>query len=292
LKRIVVFLLLAQTLYAQEVLQGSLYFSDGTKGRVSHIDMITRGKPGMTMTRSSDRKTITITQVDIDYSKREAGLDGTIIEDEEGNIIIIISATHRRIITPSGEMTEVFEDPAEFTNFFYAFAQKYPRVIKAVDSKGRQSAYVAVKNARTMYNRIYMRVKPYEEICIIESINYPIQGYAYHEMRATDGFVQRNPDAVYFNGQPGKRYQPTVIPVSPTEDSYFSFIQGAGSADANTQVNVSSETAKMLESKKDISEITAEEMEALFDGSLLNAEVIVGKGEAVSTSTFDRIRSD
>jgi hypothetical protein len=291
MKRILVFFLLAQTLSAQEVLQGSLYFEDGTIGRVSHIDMIMRGKPGMTMTRS-DGKTLTITQADIDYSRHEAGSDGSFMKDEEGNIIIVISATHRRIITPSGEMTEVFEDPAEFTRFFYAFANKYPKVIKVIDSKGRRSAYIAVKNTKTMYNRIYMRVKPYEEICIIQSINYPIQGYAYHEMRATDDFTQENPDAVYFNGPPGKRYLPSNIPVRPVEDSYFSFIQGAGSSNANNQVNVSSETAKILDSKKDITEITVEEMNALFDGSLLNAEVIVGRGDSISASTYDRVMSD
>jgi hypothetical protein len=291
MKCIVVFLLLAQALSAQEFLQGSLYFRDGTKGRVSHIDMIIRGKPGMMMTRS-DGVTHTITQADIEYSQREASLDGSFIKDEEGNIIIIISATHRRIITPSGEMTEVFEDPSEFTGFFYAFANKYPKVIKAIDTKGRKSAYIAVKNAKNMTNRIYMRVKPYEEICIIEAINYPIQGYAYREMRATDEFAREHPDVVSFNGKPKKEYRPSDVAVRPADDSYFSFIQGAGSSDANNQINVSSDTVKILESKKNITDVTNEEMEALFDGSLLNAEVIVGKGDWISTAIYDRISSD
>jgi hypothetical protein len=67
---------------------------------------------------------------------------------------------------------------------------------------------------------------------------------------------------------------------------------GAGSSNANNQVNVSSETAKILDSKKDITEITVEEMNALFDGSLLNAEVIVGRGDSISASTYDRVMSD
>jgi hypothetical protein len=278
-------------LTAQEFLQGSLYFRDGTKGRVSHIDMIMRGKPGMTMTRS-DGVTHTITQLDIDWSLREASLDGSFIRDEEGNVIIIISATHRRIITPSGEMTEVFEEPSEFTGFFYAFANKYPKVIKVIDSKGRKSAYIAVKNAKTVSNRIYMRIKPYEEICIVEAINYPIQGYAYREMRATNEFAMEHPDVVSFNGKPKKEYRPSNVAIRPADDSYFSFIQGAGSSNANNQVNVTSETAKFLESKKDITDITIDEMQALFDGSLLNAEVIVGKGDSVSTFVYDKITSN
>jgi hypothetical protein len=110
-------------------------------------------------------------------------------------------------------------------------------------------------------------------------------------MRATDEFVREHPDAVYFNGKPRKEYRPSNVAVRPTDDSYFSFIQGAGSSNANNQINVSSETEKILESKKDITDITTEEMEALFDGSLLNAEVIVGKGDSVSTSTYDRVIS-
>jgi hypothetical protein len=189
-------------------------------------------------------------------------------------------------------MTEVFEDPSEFTRFFYAFADKYPKVIKVINSKGRKSAYIAVKNAKTMSNRIYMRVKPYEGICIIEAINYPIQGYAYREMRATDEFVREHPDVVCFNGKPRKEYRPSNITVRPTDDAYFSFIQGAGSSNVNNQINVSSETEKILESKKDITDITVDEMESLFDGSLLNAEVIVGKGDSISTSTYDRVISN
>jgi hypothetical protein len=38
----------------------------------------------------------------------------------------------------------------------------------------------------------------------------------------------------------------------------------------------------------DAADISAQEMEKIFDGSLLNAEIIVGKGNALSTSTYEK----
>jgi hypothetical protein len=55
-------------------------------------------------------------------------------------------------------------------------------------------------------------------------------------------------------------------------------------------INVYNEQVRSVRSKQDISEITTAEMDEIFDGSLLNAEIIVGKGDSISTSTYDRIK--
>jgi hypothetical protein len=277
---------------AQEFLSGSLYYSDGSAGRVSYIDMVLKGKPGMTMKRA-DGVQITITQHDIDYALNEVSIDGSVYRDEEGNVIIVISATHRRVIAPDGATTEIFEDPAEFKKFFLAFAARYPKVVKAVDKKGKEYPYLAVKNDKNMSGRAYMRVKPYEQICVIESVNYPVLGSAYREMRATARFAEENPGAVYLADTTNRGNlilygDPPEI--RPAGDGYFSFVQEAGTASVNNEINVSREMVKYLETKQDISEITAQEMENLFDGSLLNAEVITGKGDGISSAVFDSMR--
>jgi hypothetical protein len=282
------------SLCAQEELKGSLYFTGGDPGRVSYIDMVLRGRPGMKMDRAIAappyREQVIITQNDIDYALKQISLDGTVTWDEDGNVIIIISATHRRIITPTGEITEVFENPEEFTAFFFTYTGKYPKVVKAAGSKGEKKSYIAVQLKKGTFSRVYMRVIPYEEICVIESVNYPIQGYAYREVRASDSFMQKYPDAAYLeNTKDRKKFLPfTDAEIHPIEDGYFSFIQGAGSSNFNNAINVYEEQVREMKSKQDISQITAAEMEKIFDGSLLNAEIIVGKGDAISTSTYDR----
>jgi hypothetical protein len=45
-----------------------------------------------------------------------------------------------------------------------------------------------------------------------------------------------------------------------------------------------------MRSRQDVADITAQEMEKIFDGSLLNAEIIVGKGNALSTSTYEKMK--
>jgi hypothetical protein len=288
--------LVSASLPAQEELKGSLIFADGKPGRVSYVDMAVRGKPGMKMDRAIARppyrEQIVITQHDIDYALGQISLDGVITRDEDGNVIIVISATHRRIITPSGEITEVFEKPEEFTAFFFNYTSKYPKVVKAAGSKGEKKPYLAVPLKKGMPARVYMRVIPYEEICVIESVNYPIKGYAYHEVRATEGFMKKYPNAAYLeNTRANGDFLPlAAAPVHPVENGYFSFMQGAGSSNFNNSINVYEEQVREMKSKQDISQITAAEMEKLFDGSLLNAEIIVGKGSAISTSTYDKMK--
>jgi hypothetical protein len=67
-------------------------------------------------------------------------------------------------------------------------------------------------------------------------------------------------------------------------------MQGVGSSNFNNNINVYEEQVREMKTKQDISQITAQEMEKIFDGSLLNAEIIVGKGSAISTSTYDKIK--
>ena len=205
-------------------------------------------------------------------------------------MIIVISATHRRIITPQGEITEVFESPAEFTDFFANYVEKYPKVVRAVDAKGGKKPYIARPLKKGTLKRMYMRVIPYEEICVIEALNYPIQGYAYHEVRATNSFMQKNPAAAYLeNKKEGGALQPLIgLDVHPVEDGYFTFMQGVSASNFNNKINVYKEQLRTVKSKQDISDITAAEMDNIFDGSLLNAEIIVGKGDAISTQTFER----
>jgi len=284
------------SLFTQEELKGSLYFEDGGPGRVSYIDMVIKGRQGMKMNKAINkppyREKIIITQNDVDYARKQVSLDGVITRDGEGNVIIVISATHRRIITPSGEITEVFEKPEEFKSFFINYTNNYPKVVKATDIKGEKKSYVALPLKKGTLNRVYMRVIPYEEICVIESINYPIKGYAYHEVRATNSFMQKYPNATYLEniGNNGKFQSLTNAAVHPVEDRYFSFMQGVASSDFNNKINVYEEKVRNMRSKKDVSEITASEMDKIFDGSLLNAEIIVGKGDAISTSTYDKIK--
>jgi hypothetical protein len=288
--------LFLSALPAQEELKGSLYFDDGTPGRVSYVDMVMKGRVGMTMSRAIARppyrEPIIVTQKDIDYAQKQVSLDGVVTRDEDGNVIIIISATHRRIITPAGEITEVFEQPEEFTAFFFNYTDKYPKVVRATGSKGEKKPVLAVPLKKGTPARIYMRVIPYEEICVIESVNYPIKGYAYHEVRATESFMQKYPNATYLeNAKDGGKFLPAAdAPVRPVENGYFSFIQGAGSSNFNNKINVYEEQVREMKSKQDISQITASEMERLFDGSLLNAEIIVGKGDAISTATYDKMK--
>ncbi|MDR0598846.1 MAG: hypothetical protein LBG84_02020 [Treponema sp.] len=290
-------LISAAALPAQGELRGSLYYADGTPGRVSYVDMAIKGRPGMIMDRATPRppyrERVVITQDDIDYALQQVSLDGVITRDEEGNVIIVISATHRRIITPSGEITEVFEQPGEFTAFFFNYTGKYPRVVWATGSRGEKNAYVALPLKKGAFSRVYTRVIPYEEICVIESVNYPINGYAYHEVRATEAFMKKYPNATYLeNVKDAARFPGiTGVDVHPVENGYFSFMQGAGASDFNHQVNVYEEQVRAARSKQDVSQITAAEMEKIFDGSLLNAEIIVGKGDAVSTATYERIKT-
>jgi hypothetical protein len=285
------------SLFTQEELKGSLYYEDGTAGRVSYVDMAIKGRQGMKMNRAINtppyHEQIIITQHDVDYALKQVSLDGVITRDGEGNVIIVISATHRRIITPSGEITEVFEKPEEFKSFFFNYTNKYPKVVKATDAKGEKKSYVALPLKKGTLNRVYMRVIPYEEICVIESINYPIKGYVYHEVRAVNNFMQKYPNATYLEniGNNGKFQSLTNAAVHPVENGYFSFMQGVSSSNFNNKINVYEEQVRNMRSKKDVSEINASEMDKIFDGSLLNAEIIVGKGDAISTSTFDRIKS-
>jgi hypothetical protein len=293
---IIAFLFLAFSITAQEELKGSLYFEDGKPGRVSYVDMAIKGRQGMTMQRAIKkppyREQITITQNDVDYATKQVSLDGVITRDEDGNVIIIISATHRRIITPAGDITEVFEKPEEFSAFFFNYTTKYPKVVKATDANGNKKPYLAAPLKKGTLSRVYMRVIPYEEICIIESLNYPIKGYAYHEVRATNKFAQKYPNASYLENtkEHGKFIPLAAAPVRPVEDGYFSFMQGVSASNFNNKINVYEEQVREMKSKQDITEITAQEMEKIFDGSLLNAEIIVGKGKAVSTQTLDIMR--
>jgi hypothetical protein len=66
-------------------------------------------------------------------------------------------------------------------------------------------------------------------------------------------------------------------------------MQGVSASNFNNKINVYQEQVREVKSKKDVSEISAAEMDKIFDGSLLNAEIIVGKGGAISTQTFDRM---
>ena len=272
---------------AQEELKGSLFYQDGTPGRVSYVDMATKGRPGMKMYRAISRppyrQEIVITQNDIDYALKQISLYGTITRDAAGNIIIVISATHRRVITPSGEITEVFESPAEFSAFFFSYISKYPRVVKATDSKGGKKAYLTVRLKKRAFNRVYIRVIPYEEVCVIEGINYPIQGYAYHEVRATEQFLRQLPGATYLeNVQKGKKLQVSMkADIHPVENGYFSFVQGISGSNVNNTI---------MEFKQDVSSISAREMDRIFDGSLLNTEIIVGKRNAISTAAYKKMQ--
>ncbi|MDR2491471.1 MAG: hypothetical protein LBD20_08740 [Spirochaetaceae bacterium] len=284
------------SLSAQEELKGSLYYEDGTPGRVSYVDMVIKGSPGMKMQRAIKRppyrEEITVTLNDINHAREQVSFDGVITRDDAGNVIIVISATHRRVITPSGEITEVFENPEEFTAFFLNYTEKYPKVVKAVNAKGDKKSYIAAPLKKGTLNRVYMRVIPYEEVCIIEAVNYPIQGYAYHEVRATNRFMQKNPNAAYLeNTREQSKFLPLKnLDIRPVEDGYFSFMQEVSSSNFNNKINVYQEQLRNVQSKQDISEITAAEMDKIFDGSLLNAEIIVGKGGAISTQTYDRIK--
>ena len=264
-----------RNLFAQEELKGSLFYEDGTPGRVSYVDMAIKGRPGMKMYRAISRppyrQEIVITQNDIDYALKHVSLDGTITRDDDGNVIIVISATHRRVITPSGEITEVFENPDEFSAFFFNYTSKYPRVVKATDSKGGKKAYLAVRLKKGALNRVYMRV---------------------NEVRATEQFLRQLPGATYLeNVQDGKKLQVSMkANIHPVENGYFSFIQGVSGSNFNNTINVYQEQVHRMESKQDVSSITASEMDKIFDGSLLNAEIIVGKGNAISTSTYEKMK--
>ena len=286
----------AASLHGQEELKGSLLYADGTPGRVSYVDMAIKGRRGMKMQRAISRppyrEEIVVTQNDVDYALKQVSLDGAITRDDEGNVIIIISATHRRIITPSGKITEVFEAPEEFTAFFFNYTSKYPRVVKAAGSGGERKSYLAAPLKTGTLNRVYMRVIPYEEICVIESINYPIEGYAYREVRATGGFMQKYPNAAYLeNTREQGEFPPLVnAEVHPVENGYFSFMQGVSSSDFNNTINVYEEQFREMRSRQDILEISAQEMEKIFDGSLLNAEIIVGKGDAISVYAYERMK--
>ncbi|MDR3301769.1 MAG: hypothetical protein LBT01_04465 [Spirochaetaceae bacterium] len=277
-------------------LKGSLFYDDGTPGRVSYVDMAIKGRQGMTMNRAISKppyhEEITISQHDVDYALKQVSLDGVITRDADGNVIIIISATHRRVITPSGEITEVFESPDEFQSFFFNYTNKYLKVVKATDAQGVKKSYLAMPLKKGTLKRVYMRVIPYEEVCVIESINYPIQGYAYHEVRALNSFMQKHPDASYLeNVASSVKFAPgTKATVHPVEDSYFSFMQGVSSSNFNNKINVYEEQVRNMRSKQDVSEISAAEMDKIFDGSLLNAELIVRKGDAISSSTYDKMR--
>ena len=288
------FLLLPAAIFAQQELKGSLYYEDGSPGRVSYVDMAIKGRQGMRMQRAISkppyREDIIVTQNDVDYALKQVSIDGAITRDEAGNVIIVISATHRRVITPSGEITEVFESPDEFTAFFFNYTTKYPKVVKAVDAKGNKKAYLASPLKKGTLGRMYVRVIPYEEICVIEALNYPIKGYAYHEVRATNRFIQKNPNAAYLENKKdsGKFLALKNASVHPVEDGYFSFMQGVSASNFNNKINVYQEQVRSVKSKQDITEITASEMDKIFDGSLLNAEIIVGKGGAISTQTFER----
>jgi hypothetical protein len=287
------------SLTAQDELKGSLYFEDGTLGRVSYVDMAVKGRPGMTMIRSISRPPYrestpyTITQHDVDYALAQISLDGVVTRDAAGNVIIIISATHRRVITPAGEISEVFEKPEEFTAFFFNYNSKYPNVVKATDAKGGKKPYVALPIKKGTFNRIYMRVIPYEEYCVIESIDFPIKGYAYHEVRATDAFIKKWPNATYLENtaSSGRFYTLTNAAPRPVENDYFSFMQGVSASNFNNKINVYEEQVRNMRSKKDVSEITAAEMDNVFDGSLLYAEIIVDDGNSISTSSYDKIKS-
>ena len=288
--------LLNVSLSAQEELKGSLYYEDGSSGRVSYVDMAIKGRQGMKMQRAINRppyrEEIVVTQNDVNYALKQVSLDGVITRDEAGNVIIVISATHRRVITPAGEITEVFENPEEFTAFFFNYTNKYSKVVKAVNSKGEKKSYIAQPLKKGTLNRVYMRVIPYEEICVIEAINYPIKGYAYHEVRATNRFIQKNPNAAYLeNKKDSGKFSPLKsLDVHPVEDGYFSFMQGVSASNFNNKINVYQEQVRSVTSKQDISEITTSEMDKIFDGSLLNAEIIVGKGASISTQTYDKIK--
>ena len=279
-------------------LKGTLFYNDGKPGRVSFVDLAIQGRPGQIMYRAipqppyRDPKPVTVNQEMIDDALQRVSLDGVITRDEEGNVIIVISATHRRIITPQGKITEVFEKPEEFTAFFFNYTSKYPRVVKAIDASGGYKAYLTVPLKEKTLNRVYMRVTPYEEVCVIEALNYPVTGYAYHEVRATGNFMQQYPNATYLeNTEEADRFQPLVhAKVHPVENGYFSFIQGVSSSNFNNKINVYEEQVRELSSRQNVADISAQEMEKLFDGSLLNAEIIVGKGNAISTQTYEKMR--
>jgi hypothetical protein len=291
-------------LFSQEELKGSLFYEDGTPGRVSYVDMAIKGRQGMKMNKAISkppyREEVVVSQSDVDFAIKQVSIDGVITRntdgvitrDDDGNIIVVVSSTHRRVITPSSEITEVFENLEEFKAFFFNYTNKYPKVIKATNEKGNKKAYMAVPLKKGTLSRVYMRVIPYEEICIIESLNYPIKGYAYHEVRATNNFITKYPDATYLEntGTSAKFQDIKNASVHPVEDDYFSFIQGVSSSNFHNKINVYEEQVRNMISKQDISEITADEMDKIFDGSLLNAEIIVGKGDSISTSTYDRIK--
>jgi hypothetical protein len=277
-------------------LKGSLFYDDGTPGRVSYVDMAIKGRQGMTMNRAISKppyhEEITIRQHDVDYALKQVSLDGVITRDADGNVIIVISATHRRIITPSGEITEVFESPDEFRSFFFNYTNKYPKVVKATGAKGEKKSYLALPLKKGTLKRVYMRVIPYEEVCVIESINFPIKGYAYHEVRAVNSFMQKYPDASYLeNIASSAKFAPVKnAPVHPVEDGYFAFMQGVSSSNFNNKINVYEEQVRSMRSKQDVSDISAAEMDKIFDGSLLNAEIIVDKGDAHSSLMYDRMK--
>ena len=67
-------------------------------------------------------------------------------------------------------------------------------------------------------------------------------------------------------------------------------MQGVSASNFNNTINVYQEQLRMVNSKQDISEITTAEMDDIFDGSLLNAEIIVGKGASISSQIYDRIK--
>ncbi|MDR2553140.1 MAG: hypothetical protein LBD31_08255, partial [Treponema sp.] len=117
---------------------------------------------------------------------------------------------------------------------------------------------------------------------------------AYHEVRATAGFMQKYPNATYLeNTGELDKFQPLVnAEVHPVENGYFSFIQGAGGSNFNNKINVYEEQVIQMRSRQDVADISAQEMEKIFDGSLLNAEIIVGKGNALSTSTYTKGGAD
>ncbi|GMO53189.1 MAG: hypothetical protein Pg6C_19410 [Treponemataceae bacterium] len=223
-------------------------FDDGIPGRVSYVDMVMRGRSGMTMNRAIAkppyREQIIVTQNDIDYAQKQVSIDGVITRDDDGNVIIIISATHRRIITPAGEITEVFEKPEEFTAFFFNYTDKYPKVVRATGFKG-EPPYLAAPLKKGMPARIYMRVIPYEEICVIESVNYPIKGCAYHGVRATESFMQKYPDATYLENAKdglligGRHTEQVRLPLGSSFAAGFDTVPQSGQPRGTVQLSPS-----------------------------------------------------
>jgi hypothetical protein len=104
-----IFTIVNSFLFPQEELKGSLFYEDGTPGRVSYVDMAIKGRQGMKMNRAISKppyhEQIIITQNDVDYALKQVSMDGVITRDGDGNVIIVISATNRRVIAPSGEIT-------------------------------------------------------------------------------------------------------------------------------------------------------------------------------------------